>query len=160
MHILQDNLWKIIVGNMPIPAKDLLFYSSKKGLLMGKRINKPARNYYFVPGGRVFKNENRNEAIKRISSKEVGLSIKPETSFSIGIYDHFYDDSIWENSNISTHYIVEAILIIILDNKIKLSIDKQHSEFIWINESNIDKSNVHEYSKQYFYDILKYKKNL
>ena len=34
IKILDKNLWKVIVENMPIPAKDLLFYL--KGLLMGK----------------------------------------------------------------------------------------------------------------------------
>ena len=62
VKILSKDLWKNIVMHMPIPAKDLLFYSDKKGLLMGKRINKPAKDYYFVPGGRVFKNENRNDS--------------------------------------------------------------------------------------------------
>ncbi len=154
IKILDKNLWKVIVENMPIPAKDLLFYSEKKGLLMGKRLNKPAKNYYFVPGGRVFKNESRNDAIKRISMQEVELSIDPDQCFSIGVYDHFYDDSIWENTNITTHYIVEAILIPIGDNTKKFKFDSQHSEFLWINESNIDTTNVHKYSKKYLFDIL------
>ena len=58
------------------------------------------------------------------------------------IYDHFYDDSIWENTNITTHYIIEAILIPIGDNTKKFKFDSQHSEFLWINESNIDTTNV------------------
>ena len=154
INILDKNLWKSIVENMPIPAKDLLFYSKKKGLLMGKRMNKPAKNYYFVPGGRVFKNESRNDAIKRISIQEVDFSIDSEQCFSIGVYDHFYDDSIWENTNITTHYIIEAILIPIEDNQEKFNVDSQHSDFLWINESNIDTLNVHEYSKKYLFDIL------
>ena len=159
VNILSKDLWKKIVMNMPIPAKDLLFYSDQKGLLMGKRINKPAKDYYFVPGGRVFKNENRNNAIKRIAEEEVGYLINPDNSSSIGIYDHFYFDSIWENSKISTHYIVEAILFVIEDDEIKFSLTNQHSEIVWINESNIKKLNVHKYSMQYLYDILKFRKN-
>ncbi len=158
IKILDKNLWKIIVENMPIPAKDLLFYSKNKGLLMGKRMNKPAKNYYFVPGGRVFKNESRNDAIKRISIQEVDLSIDPEECFSIGVYDHYYDDSIWENTKITTHYIIEAILIPIKDNQKIFNVDSQHSEFIWINQTNVDNLNVHKYSKKYLTDILNMKK--
>ncbi len=160
VKILHKDLWKNIVMNMPIPAKDLLFYCDKKGLLMGRRINKPAKDYYFVPGGRVFKNENRSNAIKRIAKEEVGYLFNNDKFSSIGIYDHFYLDSIWENTEISTHYIVEAILIVIENDEIKFSLANQHSEIIWINELNIEKVKVHEYSKQYLYDILKLRKAL
>ena len=152
--ILENKLWKIVVDNMPIPAIDLLLFSKTKGLLMGKRINKPARNFYFVPGGRVFKNETRNSAIKRISSQELGISINSKDCTSIGIYDHFYEESIWENTDITSHYIVEALLIRVDINEIKFNISSQHSESIWINESNINKANVHKYSKKYLIDIL------
>ena len=152
--ILENELWKKVVDNMPIPAIDFLLFSKTKGLLMGKRINKPARNFYFVPGGRVFKNETRNTAIKRISSKEIGKSINLEDCFSLGIYDHFYNESIWENTNITTHYIVEALLIILDSNEFKFNIDSQHSESVWIDESNVNKLNVHKYSKKYLTDIL------
>ena len=157
---LDNKLWKTIVDNMPIPAKDLLFYSDKKGLLMGKRINKPAKDYYFVPGGRVLKNENRNNSIQRIANEEVGRLMDPNNSSSIGIYDHFYLDSIWENTKITTHYIVEAILFVIEDDEIKFSLTNQHSEMVWINELNIEKVKVHKYSMQYLYDILKIRKVL
>ena len=160
VNILHKDLWKTIVMNMPISAKDLLFYSDKKGLLMGKRINKPAKDYYFVPGGRVFKNENRNDAIQRIANQEVGCLINPANFSSIGIYDHFYLDSIWENTKITTHYIVEAILFEIEDEEIKFCLEKQHSEVVWVNESNVEKVKVHKYSMKYLYDILEFKKVL
>ena len=112
---------------------------------MGKRINKPARNFYFVPGGRVFKNEARNTAIKRISSQEIGKSINPEDCSSLGIYDHFYDESIWEIQ--TSHRIILSALLIIVDITNKFNIHSQHSESLWINESNVNKLNVHKYSK-------------
>ena len=80
-------------------------------------INSFNSGYYFILID--FKNENRNNAIKRIAKEEVGYLINPDNSSSIGIYDHFYSDSIWENTKISTHYIVEAILFLIEDDEIK-----------------------------------------
>ena len=152
---LENQLWQIIVKNMPIPAKDLLLYSQEKGLLMGKRNNKPARNFYFVPGGRVYKNESNIDAIKRISKEELNFCLNSMKFKSIGLYDHFYSESIWEESDISTHYIVEAILIKIEDSKKVFNICNQHSELKWINQLNMNKENVHPYSKQYLLDILK-----
>ena len=113
INILDNKLWEIIVGNMPIPAKDLLFFSNEKGLLMGKRLNKPAKDFYFVPGGRVFKNENKENAIKRIASEEIDLSINPIDCVPIGTYDHFYDESIFKNSR-SLSVIVKTTLQLVL----------------------------------------------
>ena len=154
INILDINLWEIIVRNMPIPAKDLLIYSNEKGLLMGKRLNKPAKDFYFVPGGRVFKNENKGNAIKRIASEEIDLCINSIDCVPIGTYDHFYDESIFKNSNIKTHYIVEAILIPVDSSQINLGIKNQHSELKWINQDNLDTENVHYYSKKYLFDII------
>ena len=156
---LENKLWKTIVDNMPIPAKDLLIYNEDNGLLMGKRRNKPAQNFYFVPGGRVFKNESKEDAINRISKEEIEFSIELKDFLSFGTYDHFYEDSIWNDSSVSTHYIVEAIFIKTQSSERFFNLDSQHSDLKWINESNVDKENVHKYSKKYLFDILEMKKN-
>ena len=156
---LDNKLWKTIVDNMPIPAKDLLIYNEDNGLLMGKRRNKPAQNFYFVPGGRVFKNESKQEAICRISREEIDFRIELKDFLSLGTYDHFYEDSIWEDSSLSTHYVVEAIFIKTQSSETFDNFGSQHSELKWINESNVDKENVHKYSKKYLLDILEMQKN-
>jgi colanic acid biosynthesis protein WcaH len=55
-------------------AIDLLIYYKDK-LLLGLRKNEPAKNYYFVPGGRIHKMEQINDAIQRISNLELGIKL-------------------------------------------------------------------------------------
>ena len=112
---------------MPITAIDLIVLKENNSILLAKRINHPAKNYFFVPGGRVYKNESREEALSRIFIEEIGSPYSCYKSKSIGIFDHFYSDSIWPQENISTHYIVEAILLYINSANIVFDLYKQHN---------------------------------
>ena len=44
-------------------------------ILLGKRKNPPAKNFFFVPGGRIFKSELKKHAFKRILKNELGFSL-------------------------------------------------------------------------------------
>ena len=68
-------------------------------------------------GGRIFKNENYQLAIKRILKNEVGILIKDIKYKIIGIYDPIYSDNVLEIKKINTHYFVCAI-------KFNLKMDK------------------------------------
>ncbi len=54
-QVLNDSLFKTIVANTPLISIDLIIQNSQKKILLGKRINRPAQGYWFVPGGRVRK---------------------------------------------------------------------------------------------------------
>ena len=148
---LNEKEWKFVVSNSPIFAMDLIIFSKKNGVLMGKRNNNPAKGFYFVPGGRIYKNEERKLGFKRISFNEIGVTLNLMDSSLIGIFEHFYDVSKWPQEEISTHYIVEARVIntnFEIEKKITNS-DSQHDNFIWIKNDYINKIKVHPYCKPY-----------
>ena len=118
--------------------------------LFGKRNNPPAKGYYFVPGGRIFKEETIKEAFERISNGEIGKKLNIENAIFLGVYEHFYKNSFF-TKNISTHYVVLAYKIKI-EKLDKLYLPKeQHSEYIWLKKEEIlENDKVHYYCKQYF----------
>lgn len=71
---------------------------------MGKRINKPAKDFLFTIGGRIYKNEKIYNAKKRILNDELNLNIENLDLKFVGIFEHFYTDS-FLSDNISTHYV-------------------------------------------------------
>ena len=73
---LSEEIWRTCVDSMPIFGIDMIIFSQTCGVLMGRRINNPAKGKLFVPGGRVYKNEARKDAFKRILKNETGLNIK------------------------------------------------------------------------------------
>jgi len=79
-HVLE------IIEATPLVSIDLVIRNPSNKVLLGKRNNRPAMGYWFVPGGRIFKNETINQALKRISEVELGqdLSTKaPQSAWSI-----------------------------------------------------------------------------
>ena len=145
---LNKDLFLNIVRSTPLCSIDILIKIKNK-YVFGLRLNRPARNYYFVPGGRIFKNENYELAIKRILKNEVGLLIKNLKYKIIGIYDHIYKDNVFEVKNINTHYFVCAIKIQ-FNNELIIKPDEQHKKFILLTKTQALKhKKVHKFTKIY-----------
>jgi colanic acid biosynthesis protein WcaH len=65
-------------------------------------------NHWFVPGGRIKKDEGLDIAFKRITNSEFGEEYCRKDSRFIGIFEHKYDTNFLEEQGIGTHYIVLA----------------------------------------------------
>ena len=102
---LDHETFTHIVESTPLIAIDLIIKDSKGGVLLGKRVNEPAKDYWFVPGGRIYKNETIPEAFSRIFFTETGHEFLIDDASFLGVYEHFYENSFY-NEAISTHYIV------------------------------------------------------
>ena len=157
---LSKSVFSNVITNAPLIAIDLCLVKGKK-LLLGKRINPPAKDFFFVPGGRILKSERIKNAFERVLKSELGLNLKKSQNKSVktlGIYEHFYDNNFLDNKEFNTHYIVIAYLIPYealtkVVSKIK---NPQHSEYIWfdINNKNNYSLKIHEYVLEYLKNPL------
>jgi len=152
---LSEEIWKTCVNSIPIFGIDMIIFSRKYGVLMGRRINNPAKGKLFVPGGRVYKNERIKDAFNRILLNETGLTFSFNKTISMGLYEHFYNVTSWSTLECSTHYIIDARLIEIDQEKInlKINLNEQHSNFEWISLEDMKSSSIHSYSKMYLSKI-------
>ena len=142
--MLDNQTFKTVINSTPLISVDLLVKKDNK-ILLGRRINKPAQGYLFSIGGRVYKNETINSAMIRIANNELNISLKLAPRF-IGAFEHFYDDSIYQN--VSTHYVNLAYEIEI-EETLDLPIE-QHNEYQWLTIDELLKSKkVHKYVKDY-----------
>ena len=145
--MLDDQTFETVINSTPLISIDLLVKKDNK-ILLGKRINKPAKNSLFSIGGRVYKNETINNAMMRIAKNELNVELKLMPRF-IGVFEHFYDDSIYQE--VSTHYVNLAYEIEIHET-CNLPTE-QHHEFQWLTIGELLKSKqVHKYVKDYFKD--------
>ena len=143
--MLNNQTFKMVTNSTPLISIDLLVKKDNK-ILLGRRINKPAQDYLFSIGGRIYKNETINFAMVRIAKNELNIELKSTPRF-IGVFEHFYDDSIYQD--VSSHYVNLAYEIEI---EVTLNLPtEQHSEYRWfsIDELLISKQ-VHKYVKNYF----------
>ena len=63
---LSDSEFVDVVRNTPLVSIDLIISDPMGAILMGWRNNEPAKDTWFVPGGRIRKNERIAEAFERI----------------------------------------------------------------------------------------------
>lgn len=145
---LEKNIFTTIIENTPLISIDLIVKNQYDEILLGERLNKPAKNNWFVPGGRIYKDESIEDAFNRISLDEIGLKFDIKNGKFIGVYQHLYGDNVF-NDNFSTHYIVLGFELVI---KEKLSLDTiQHKSQKWFKiDELLNDTNVHNYVKDYF----------
>jgi len=152
---LSLNDFKNLCKISHLTAIDLIIYYNNS-VLCGLRKNAPAKNTYFVPGGRIQKMELMNDAIQRIAIFELGITLDVNRINKLGTYEHIYVDS-FVDDNISTHYIVFPISYTLTDFEYSTIIECikvfniQHLCTIWQNiDTILDNPDIHQYTKYYF----------
>ena len=143
--MLDDQIFQTVVDSAPLISIDILIKKDNK-ILLGKRINKPAKGYFFSTGGRINKNETIDNAMARVVLNELNIELKSVPKF-IGVFEHFYDDSIYKD--VSTHYVNLAY-----EYEVEETPDlptEQHSEYQWFAvDELLNSDQVHKYTKDYF----------
>src|SRR5438445_9092197 len=89
--LLDAHTFATVVAHAPLVAVDLIIEDAQGAVLLGLRNNPPAKGYWFVPGGRIRKDETLNTAFARITQAELGPHAPMTQGSCIGVYEHFYD---------------------------------------------------------------------
>jgi colanic acid biosynthesis protein WcaH len=143
--MLDDQIFKTVVDSAPLISIDILIKKDNK-VLLGRRVNKPAQGVFFSIGGRINKNETIDNAMARVALNELNIDLKSTPEF-IGVFEHFYDDSMYEN--VSTHYVNIAYEYEV--EEIPDLPTEQHSEYQWFAvDELLNSDQVHKYTKDYF----------
>jgi len=90
MKITDQQLLDVIQKS-PLVSIDLVVRDFEGRILLGRRINEPAKGMWFVPGGRIRKDENLDDAFARISSSELGIEYQRSQAGFIGVFEHKYN---------------------------------------------------------------------
>jgi len=145
---LDDKLFLQIIDATPLVSIDLIIYNQSGHILLGRRLNRPAQGFWFVPGGRIFKNETVTAAFNRISRAETGVVFQQPVL--LGVYDHIYDDNFAGAERINTHYVVIAYRCAWPEGAVATP-DPQHSDLRWWEPPRIlQDPEVHQNTKAYF----------
>ncbi len=147
---MNRDLFLKVIDAAPLVSIDLIFYNPNAEVLLGRRLNRPAQGFWFVPGGRIRKNERIAEALKRIAASETGYPPLPGEVRFKGVYEHFYDDNFHAAKGIGTHYIV-LLHELTVGEDIRFAPDDQHSELRWWPlDLLMADMHVHAHTKAYF----------
>nr|AXL05169.1 GDP-mannose mannosyl hydrolase [Aeromonas hydrophila] len=140
-----------IVAGTPLISLDLIVRNGQGQVLLGRRLNRPAQGYWFVPGGRVRKDERLDAAFLRLTQEELGLAVSRESARLLGPYEHFYADN-FSGEDFSTHYIVLGYEVAWQGQQDALPIS-QHDQYRWFDVAELlQDPSVHQHTKDYFLD--------
>jgi colanic acid biosynthesis protein WcaH len=118
--------------------------------LVGKRNFDPAKHWFFVPGGRILKDERIRDAFARITRTELGADMCIGDARFLGVYEHFYPTNRFEKEGFGTHYVVLAYEVELGEFQ-RVQLNDQHSTYEWIKEEELlARGNIHEHVKAYF----------
>ena len=145
---LPDSEFANVISGAPLVSIDLIVKNDQGEVLLGKRHNKPAKGYWFVPGGRIRKNERSRDALSRIAQGELGITATQGKL--LGVFDHFYDDNVFGMPGFGTHYVALGYQLE-LSCTSRISPDAQHTELTWWSIAHLLASEeVHQNTKLYF----------
>jgi colanic acid biosynthesis protein WcaH len=135
----------------PLVAIDLIVPNAEGAFLLGYRVNKPAQGYWFVPGGRIRKNERLEDAFRRIACDELGRDdLRLADAELMGVYEHLYEDNVFGEPGVSTHYVVLGFRLREAPTLDALP-KTQHTSYRWANaESILLDDAVHANTRAYF----------
>jgi len=134
---IPDNLYKQILENMPVLCVDIIISYLGKVLLI-RRGEAPAQRKWWVPGGRLYKNERILDAAKRKALKETNLNIQIKKM--VGIYEYFSKEGKYPDMKTGTHTPVIVFLAEIDDQNPRVELDRTSLDYMWIGkiEENLE----------------------
>ncbi len=148
--MLSDRDFLHVIQHAPLVSVDLLVRRDDDALLLGLRNNQPARGSWFVPGGRIRKNETMEDAFARLTRAELGQSVPFASAIFRGVYTHKYDTNYREAPGIGTHCVCLAYELPFAADMAELP-KEQHAEYAWWTSAAAAQSDqVHVHTRAYF----------
>ena len=151
---LNDFTFQTVIASTPLFSMDLIVQDTEGRILLGKRTNRPAKDFWFVPGGRVLKNEKLDAAFERLTSSELGIFLPRCHARFLNLYQHFYNDCVFGEKP-DTHYVVAGYLLQLNDASLLRLPETQHSEFNWWTpQEMLNAPEVHQNTRDYLADLV------
>ncbi|WP_339726231.1 GDP-mannose mannosyl hydrolase [uncultured Paraglaciecola sp.] len=147
---LDKQTFSTVIKSTPLVSIDLVIKNNRGQALLGQRLNRPAKDYWFVPGGRILKDESLADAFVRLTTEELGQVFTIDQATLLGPFDHFYQDNVF-GDEFTTHYVAIAYVLNIGDDLTNLPLDVQHGGYQWFEINDLLKQEkVHKHTKWYF----------
>ncbi|WP_050514324.1 GDP-mannose mannosyl hydrolase [Aeromonas finlandensis] len=150
---LDKTQFQQIVAATPLISLDLIVRNQQGRVLLGRRLNRPAQGFWFVPGGRVRKEERLDAAFLRLTREELGFVTSRDCARFLGPYEHFYADN-FSGEGFSTHYVVLGYEVAWQGQCNALPVS-QHDQYCWFEVNELlQNPSVHQHTKDYFLERM------
>lgn len=126
--MIPDKDYRRIIEQLPIICVDAIIINDKKQYLLVRRKNEPLKGEYWVPGGRLFKNESLQDAVKRKVRQELG--IESNIIMPVGVYEDFYEKGPF---NIEGYHALSIVYLMAVESE-NIQLDDQSDDWGWFDQ--------------------------
>lgn len=120
-------LYQEIIKLIPLVSSDIVVLKDTWILLL-KRNTEPLKDYWALPGGRIYLGETPKVTAVRKLEEEVGIKIKEKDLKGEKVVTYFHPG----RQNVSITYLLEQ-------RDVDIKLDKDHSEYRWAKLDNLPK---------------------
>ena len=121
--------YRAILERMPVLCVDAIIQNNKSQYLLVRRTNEPLKGEYWVPGGRVLKNETLHEAVIRKVRQELGVN--SHVVMPVGIYEDFFNKS---EFGLETGLHTVSMVFLMIAENYEIHTDNQSDDWGWYDE--------------------------
>tara|TARA_Y100000592_G_C5317264_1_gene243072 strand:+ start:55 stop:522 length:468 start_codon:yes stop_codon:yes gene_type:complete len=127
-NLIEEELYKNIFTNIPIPCVDIVIQDNKGHFLLLKRNNEPLKSDFWLPGGRILKNEESKDAAVRKCKQELGIDRDPSEFNLMGFSEFCFEKN---NFDVDTTYHTISLVYVCVRvvEESEITLDSQSSEF-------------------------------
>ncbi len=134
-NFIPADLYSQILEHMPVPCVDFVLVQNGK-VLLTYRTEEPAKDRWWIQGGRMYKNERLQEAVFRLAEREIGTrNIRIIKQF--GAYEFFSKTAPFDVKS-GIHDVAIVFLAEPLEANFTPRLDKTHKKFRWIESIEKD----------------------
>ena len=134
--LIDKDIYAKIVEQIPILCVDLVIEREDGHFLTVKRVNEPLKDEFWVPGGRVMRNEKLLDAAKRIAKQEIGFII--DDLWFYGMYEGFFKKSA-ANMKSGIHTVSAVFSFKVgINRATRVELDEQSSSYKWARALPVD----------------------
>jgi colanic acid biosynthesis protein WcaH len=127
--MIPEAEYRSIVDKMPIVCIDAVIINNKNQYLLVRRNNEPLKGEYWVPGGRLLKNETLDEGAVRIVRQELGIDA--HIVMQLGVYEDFFEKN---PLNVESGLHTISIIYLMIANDEEVQLDGQSGDWGWFDE--------------------------
>ena len=126
---LSPDDYNQVLSLVPIVCVDCIVVNDRGEYLLVRRANEPFKSEFWIPGGRVYKNERLINAVHRKMREEIGVEV--EIIRNVGFFEEFLEKTAQDIEN-GAHTV--SIVYLVKPKNLDIKIDGQSSEWAWFNE--------------------------
>lgn len=139
-QLIPQELYNQILTHMPIVCVDVCIIKNGK-VFLAKRNNEPCKGEWYIPGGRVQKNEELIQTAKRKAKDETRLDCIISTKI-LNIETALYEIGI---NNIPTHNVNICYLAVPMYSEQVVQLNSENCKYDWFSKDCLNDMELHPY---------------